>query len=414
LRVQDNTNLNAFYAFSLDLDGRTPPAELVLSDISPDRRVSGAFNILETVQRANDTVHAADPTLTLPGPTIYWSTKNTNRYGSPAAGLIGTTLFNLGNNTAYILGDRAVDSDEFDDPVILHEYAHMLAAKFSRDDSPGGPHGLGDQLDPRVAWSEGWADFFSSAVRNDPIWRDSNGPNGVNILRYDLEENVPLGDLPGYWSEASVDGILWDLYDDHADDRDDVQYPFAKIWKAFTAMKDNRFVYLPYFLEHFLDDNPEAIDAIAGIVQARSIDFQPNVRPSVAYPFPKLMSVNSTEVGFVDSLSPKRPNLVTSSHLYEFTTTGGSASIRLDITGLGPGNNPNANDLDLFLVDMNGRVVAQSDSGLNGQSERIAIRLPATATPTTYVIEIRSYYTKAETGGYVFNSGAYRLSLSVQ
>jgi hypothetical protein len=408
LRVQDNTNLNAFYATpAIDIDGRTPPAEVVLTDTS---RVSGAFNILEMVQRANDTVRSADPTLTLPGPTIFWSSKNTNRYGSPAIGLIGTTMFNLGNNTAYILGDRSTDSDEFDDPVIIHEYAHMLAAKFSRDDSPGGPHGLGDQLDPRVAWSEGWADFFSSVVRNDPIWRDSNGPNGVNVLRYDLEENVPVGDNPGYWSEASVDGILWDLYDDHPDDRDDVQYSFAQIWAAFTAMKDNRFVYLPYFLEHFLDRNPAATDAVAGIVQARSIDFQPNVRPSATYPFPKPMNVNSTETGYVDSLTSRRADLVTSSHLYEFTTTGGAATIRLDITDLGPGNNPNANDLDLFLLDSNGRVVAQSDSGLNGQSERIATRLPA----GTYVIEIRSFYMRAETGGYVFNSGSYRLSLAIQ
>ena len=88
----------------------------------------------------------------------------------------------------------------------------------------------------------------------------------------------------------------------------------------------------------------------------------------------------------------------------------GIASIRLDITNLGPGNNPNANDLDLFLLDSNGRVVAQSDSGLNGQSERIATKLPA----GTYVIEIRSFYMKAETGGYVFNSGNYRLSLTIQ
>jgi hypothetical protein len=203
---------------------------------------------------------------------------------------------------------------------------------------------------------------------------------------------------------------LWDLYDDHPDDRDDVQYSFAQIWAAFTAMKDNRFVYLPYFLEHFLDQNPAATDAVAGIVQARSIDFQPNVRPSVTYPFPKPMNVNSIETGYVDSLTPKRADLMTSSHLYEFTTTGGAASIRLDITGPGPGNNPNANDLDLFLLDPNGRVVAQSDSGLNGQSERIATKLPA----GTYVIEIRSFYTKAETGGYVFNSGNYRLSLAIQ
>src|SRR5262249_41893042 len=159
--------------------------------------------------------------------------------------------------------------------------------------------------------------------------------------------NVPAGDQPGYWSEASVDGILWDLYDDHPDAADDVQYPFAEIWNAFTELRYKRFVYLPYFLESFLNHDPSAADAVRNIVQARSIDFQPNVRPSVAYPFPTPITVGSSATGFVDSVTTRRANLVGSSHFYTFTTTGGAASIRMDITGLGPGDNPNSNDLDL-------------------------------------------------------------------
>jgi Family of unknown function (DUF5719) len=415
LRVADNTNRNQLYAIAADFDGRNARFDLLLADTS---RLSGAFNILETIQRADDTLTTtADPNLVPPAPTIFWSTRNWAGRGNInyAQGLIGTTTFNVGNNTAVVLGDRNdhgndSDSDEFDDAVILHEYAHLLAVKFSRDDSPGGNHMLGDMLDPRVAWSEGWANFFSSVVRNDPIWRDSRGPNGQNILRYDLEDNVPAGDRPGYWSEASVDTILWDLYDDHDDGADDVQYPFAEIWKAFVELRNDSFVYLPYFLEHFINDNPSAADPIRNIVQSRSIDFQPNVRPSVAYPFPNPMNVGTAVTGFVDSLTRRRGNLATSSHFYSFSTTGGAASIRLEITGPGPGGNPTANDLDLFLMDVNGRIIERSDSGSNGQSERIALKVPE----GTYVVEIRSYYTRAETGGFVFNSGQYRLSVSIQ
>jgi len=122
------------------------------------------------------------------------------------------------------------------------------------------------------------------------------------------------------------------------------------------------------------------------------------------------MSAGSTASGFVDSLTTRRSNLAGSSHFYTFTTTGGAASIRMDIIGLGPGDNPNANDLDLFLMDVNGHVIDRSDNGLNGQSERIA----RTLSEGTYVVEIRSFYTRAETGGFVFNSGQYRLSVSVQ
>jgi hypothetical protein len=397
-RIADNTNLNATYSISAQVDARESVGNVLLADNS---RVSGAFNILEMIQRSNDLIRTADPNLVPPQVTIFWSTRNSRR-------TVGTTYFNLANNTAYVLGDRADDADEYDDSVIIHEYAHVLAARFSRDDSPGGFHALGDILDPRVAWSEGWANFFACAVRNDPIFRDA-GPNGLT-LRYDLEDNVPAGDRPGYWSEASNQTLLWDLFDDHADGGDNVQYPFALIWASFADLRSNRFVYLPYFLERFLTRAPTATDTVRTMVQMRAIDFQPNVRPSVTNPFPRLVDIGETVIGSVDSLTPRRNNLMQSSHFLVFTTGGGNSSIRLEIIGLGLARNPSANDLDLFLSDDNGRVIERSDRGLNGQSELISTRLPA----GTYVVEVRSYYTKAETGGIVFNSGDYRLTVLVR
>jgi len=78
--------------------------------------------------------------------------------------------------------------------------------------------------------------------------------------------------------------------------------------------------------------------------------------------------------------------------------------------GYGPANNPNANDLDLFLYSANGQLIAVSDSGGNGQPERIAARLGA----GTYFVEVRSYYTNGDTGQVVYNSGDYNLNISVQ
>src|ERR1700756_5147679 len=120
------------------------------------------------LEEGRDMVHYADPLLVLPAVTAFWSPLN-----SPALGggkeAIGSTYFDAKTNTISLVGNRAVDSDEFDDSVILHEFGHLAAASFSRDSSPGGIHVLGDALDPRIAWSEGWANFFSSAVRNVPI-----------------------------------------------------------------------------------------------------------------------------------------------------------------------------------------------------------------------------------------------------
>jgi hypothetical protein len=408
LHVADNTNRGAFYAVLANgVDGRSSTSGLILVDTS---RTSGAFNILEVIQRANETVKSADPTLPPTPVTIYWSIRNTNRSGNPALGLIGTSAFNVSNGTAYILGDRNVDSDEYDDAVIAHEYAHMLAAKFSRDDSPGGPHSVGDMLDPRVSWSEGWANFFSSVVRNDPFWRDSMGPNGSQVLKYDLGDSSPAGDpRPGYWSEASVDTLLWSLY--KGLDNDNVPYPFPAIWAAFTALKNDRFVYLPYFLDNFISNNPSATADVIGVAQSRSIFYQPGAVPSVTNPFPMPITVGAV-IGpdTVDSLTTKRTNRITSSHFYTFTTKGGATTVRMDITGLGSGNNPGNNDLDIFLYNADGQMIDKSERGGNGQPERMADRLGAGA----YVVEVRSYYTNGESGTTVYNSGDYTLSVSVQ
>src|SRR5439155_22433096 len=102
----DNTNLNAIYAISVDIDGRQPNPGVLLADTS---RMSGAFNILEIVQRANETIRAADPSSDPPPVTIFWITKNTRRNGNIAQGFVGTAFFNGANNTAYILADRNDD-----------------------------------------------------------------------------------------------------------------------------------------------------------------------------------------------------------------------------------------------------------------------------------------------------------------
>src|SRR5262249_3449476 len=148
------------------------------------------------------------------------------------------------------------------------------------------------------AWSEAWANFFASAALHDPVFRDSRGPGGTTVLRYDLEENVPADDRPGYRSEASVDSLLWDLFDDSSDEGDSVAFPFAEIWSAFPDLRNHHFVYLPFFLEHFLAKEPEASDAVRTMAQLRSIDFQPNVRPSITNPFPSTVELGAAVTGF--------------------------------------------------------------------------------------------------------------------
>ena len=403
--VANNTAGGGTYAVSEDIPPDRPPV-LIAQDAG---RVSGAFNILEVIRKGNALLGGLDAGLRPPELTIFWSPANTRVLGNVEAGQIGGTFFDAGTDTAFVLGDRALDSDEFDDAVILHEYAHLLASRFSRDDSQGGPHVLGDVLDPRVAWSEGWANLFSGLVREDPIYRDSIGTGGQEIFEFDLEQNVPAGDAPGYWSEFSVHSILWDLVDDLSDAGDNTRIDAATLWRAFTGLRNGRFIYLPTFLDRLVELVPSESLGIEQIVRGRSIDYRASARPSIADPFPRLVSDDHAVTGEVDSLSRQRTNLAQSAHQYAFDVAGGAVSLRLDITGVGPGGNPGANDLDLFLMDSEGRVLALSDQGLNGQSELISTFL----TAGRYVVEVRSFYTQGEPGTLIFNSGSYRLQFQL-
>jgi len=406
--VLDNTNGNSLYAATSSLRAQDTAAFVIARDAT---RISGAFNILEMLQEGDELLRYADPALVPPDVTVLWSPANSPRPSGPKEAL-GSTYFDAQSHTISLVGDRMVDSDEFDDAVILHEYGHLLAAAFSHDSSPGGVHVLGDALDPRLAWSEGWANFFSSAARNVPLYLDSYGPNGTSVLRYDLRVDVPQADNPGYWSEFSVHSILWDLFGNQSDDSDSIEQPFREVWSAFTELKQNRFVYFPYFLEHFVQDNPALATAVTALAQSRSIDFRPGMQPSVSPLFPQPIVVGQSVTGTVDSLSTQRKDLLHSSDFLSFLAPAGLVSVRMDNTGLGSGNNPNANDLDLYLYDLNGQLIGVSNRGLNGDGQRIVVTVPG----GTYVAEVRSYYDyyDGETIKSVFNSGTYRLIVRTQ
>lgn len=72
-------------------------------------------------------------------------------------------------------------------PVMLHEMGHYVARNYSRDNSPGGSHFLGQKLPPAFAWSEGWASFFGAMIATlwygepQPVYWDIQGDSSFWI-----------------------------------------------------------------------------------------------------------------------------------------------------------------------------------------------------------------------------------------
>lgn len=124
----------------------------------------GAFNILDVCNSGSEFVDLYAVTAP-PNLNVYW--QSGNPYG---------TYYCYGGcprgDGIYVYS--SYDTDEFDDDVLWHEFGHFVAHQYSKDDSPGGNHFLDDNTqDLRLSWSEGWGNFFPTAVK---FWLDTTTP----------------------------------------------------------------------------------------------------------------------------------------------------------------------------------------------------------------------------------------------
>jgi hypothetical protein len=93
--------------------------------------------------------------------------------------------------------------------VVAHEWGHYYQSAFSRDDSPGGSHGLDELSDRRLAFSEGWGNAWSGIALGRSNYTDSVGASQA------LGSNFSLSTGPssnaGWYREASIQSIFWNL-----------------------------------------------------------------------------------------------------------------------------------------------------------------------------------------------------------
>jgi len=237
--VRDNTNDNGIYTFSgssTNSGTEDSTRNYIIASgwdgsAYSSTRASAPLAILDTIYDAIQLVVVTDPDVKMPAADIFWSINNRASSGEKSDGDIGTSHYT--NNTLYILGAENSDTDEFDDHVIAHEWGHYLEDNLSRADSIGGSHSNGNLLDMRIALGEGFGNAFSGMVTSDSQYSDSYGTNQSNGFGFDLEENDNVN--PGWYSEGSIQSILYDLYDTADDDADTVSLGFSAIYEALTS-----------------------------------------------------------------------------------------------------------------------------------------------------------------------------------
>jgi hypothetical protein len=196
-------------------------------------RASGPFAALDTIYQGMQTILSVEPAAIFPDLLVDWGSQ-TN----------GTFFDSSPPQRIALLADLTTDTDEFDQHVVAHEFGHYIEQNFSRADNIGGAHGIGDKLDPRVAFGEGFGYAFAAIVLNDPIARDSSRQNGtLTSGSFNIETNPsttpggasPAGNFGCWCSESSVWSILWDLHDSAADANDGVALGFAPLWQVLEG-----------------------------------------------------------------------------------------------------------------------------------------------------------------------------------
>ena len=275
--VRDNTDSDALYAIespAFAVSGTSASRDLHASSGWGGSRYTGErtaapFAILDTVYTAMTKVTTVAPDAAFPSLRLFWSPQNAPAQGSISAGQIGTTSFvaSSSGSVIYVLGKENVDTDEYDESVIAHEWGHYYQHAFSRDDSPGGPHDISELVDQRLAFSEGWGNAWSGIALNRQNYTDSMDSAQSTGLNMDLIGNP--GGSSGWYREASIQAVLWQL---------NSRWGFAGIHQAMAGgLRTTRTVTTIHaFAAAYAAVAPAAVSDLSTLLVAQSISGNTN------------------------------------------------------------------------------------------------------------------------------------------
>ncbi len=209
--VRDNLSDNAVYTARTETITTGPGGSGAIArlDLTVASGAAPPFNIFDVAVKSFEYEARIDPNSPAipPQMVIYWE----------AASRDGT-YFSPTYDAIFLLGTSS-DPDEYDDDIILHEIGHWVAHHFSKDDSLGGLHTIVDQIDPRTSWSEGFAHYWSAAVRRAfpleyarPHYIVDNRAAGAFSFEIEGPSFPDLAVMAT--NELAVAAVLWDITDE--------------------------------------------------------------------------------------------------------------------------------------------------------------------------------------------------------
>jgi hypothetical protein len=391
------------------------PTGIDANGIATGARASGPFAVLDTIYQGILTVRGVAPASNFPALIVDW--------GSQANGTFFTTS---GGQHIALLADLTEDTDEFDQHVIAHEFGHYVEENFSRADSIGGSHSLGQMIDPRVAFGEGFGYAFAAIVLNDPNARDSYTDDPATSRcapsihcsgGFDIEANPPSPNNQACWcSESSVWSILFDLYDTSADGNDTLALGFGPLWNVLVGTQRTTPAFTTIFsfvtaLKAARPGDAAAINTLVAAQQVTANDIDafgtteshlvPGANSLATLPIYTNISAGVGPIVVATSDDLGRHNKIGNRRFFRFTpTASGLVTITLS------SSNPNNADPD-FRVYRSGTIVLDASLG-PPQPESAQLNVVAN---TTYIID--AYDCANGCGTVQGTPGDYALTLTI-
>lgn len=403
VKVVDNTQSDALYVMegSFATSGTTGSRRDLHADSGwgtnsySSERTAAPFAMLDSVYRSMKKILSADANAVFEPLQVNWSVNNKASYGDTNNGDIGTTYYSA--NNLFILGDADSDTDEYDDHIIAHEWAHYYEDTFSRSDSVGGSHSDGDRLDIRVAFGEGWGNAFSAIALDDPVYFDTNGLGQANGFYFSMENETKNN--PGWYSEGSIQRILYDLYDSQNDGDDLLSLGFGPLHRVFTGAQKNTpvFTSLFTFITYMKNENPGSVSAIESIVSGESIaeitDIYGNGRSNLADATPLYFDMSvGTAVTVCPSYDYGTYNMLGNRKYIRFNVdAGANYTVKVEKS-----NQAAVTDPDFYLFNVSDHTLVYEGEDTVDDLEQTNLNLPA----ASYLLDLYDY---AGTAGACFS-----------
>lgn len=365
-------------------------------------RAAAPFAILDSMYRAYTKVLGVQPNAVFPALQIGWSPDNVPASGGTGSGVcasngrIDTSFYT--DSTLCVLGANDLDTDEYDDHVLIHEWAHYFEDQFSRSDTIGGPHTIEDRLDLRLAFSEGFGNAWSGIVTDDPAYRDSLGTNQSQSSDFDIDSD-PVSN-PGWYNEAAIHQLLYDLYDGGPSDDDPLALGLGPIYQVLVGSQRTGVPLTSVFsfLSSLKTLNPASATSINVIASGQGIhgtDAYGSGETNAAgnadvLPVYTALTVNGSAVTRCSTDFFGTYNALGNRQFFRFSASGsGPYSIRAGATAGPLSADP------VIVLHQAGSRSDELDDGFAGEAEVLSVDL----STGDYVVEVWDYRNVTSGGG---------------